>query len=73
MNFLLFGSGKTFKILKLYLNNIKKSSNEYKNYFIKSNVKIRDTIYISYDNLINDNYKVKVNEKTLQRVKNYFR
>jgi len=61
------------KILKLYLNNIKKSSNEYKNYFIKSNVKIRDTIYTSYDNLINDNYKVKVNEKTLQRVKNYFR
>jgi len=61
------------KILKLYLNNIKKSSNEYKNYFIKSNLKIRDSIYSSYDNLINDNYKVKVNEKTLQRVKNYFR
>ena len=29
--------------------------------------------YFSYDLFINDKYKVKINEKTLERVKNYFR
>ena len=39
----------------------------------QSNDKIRDSIYDSYDLFINDKYKVKINEKTLERVKNYFR
>ena len=61
------------KISKTFFENIKKNSNQYKDYFIKSNIKIKDTIYTSYDLLINDMYNVKANEKTLQRVKNYFR
>ena len=35
--------------------------------------KIKDTVYDSYNLYINSKYKVKVNEKTLERVKNYFR
>ena len=27
----------------------------------------------SYDYLINDKYKIKINQKTLERIKNYFR
>ena len=61
------------KILKQYTRNIKKSSDEYNKYFIKSNVKIKENIYSSYDVLINGKYKVKINEKTIERVKNYFR
>ena len=61
------------KILKQYTSNIKKSSDEYNKYFIKSNVKIKENIYSSYDVLINGKYKVKINEKTIERVKNYFR
>ena len=41
--------------------------------FNKSNNVIKDSIYDSYNFLINDKYKVKINEKTLERVKNYFR
>jgi peptidyl-prolyl cis-trans isomerase D len=33
----------------------------------------RNGILKSYDYLLNDKYKVIVNEKTLERVKNYFR
>ena len=61
------------RILKQYTSNIKKSSKSYNNYFIKSNVKIKENIYSSYDVLINGKYKVKINEKTIERVKNYFR
>ena len=61
------------KILKQHTSNIKKSSDEYNKYFIKSNVKIKENIYSSYDVLINGKYKVKINEKTIERVKNYFR
>ncbi len=60
-------------ITKQYINNVKKNSDSYNNYFIKSNVKIKENIYSSYDVLINGKYKVKINEKTIERVKNYFR
>ena len=60
-------------IAKQYINNVKKNSDSYNNYFIKSNVKIKENIYSSYDVLINGKYKVKINEKTIERVKNYFR
>jgi len=33
----------------------------------------RNTILKSFDYLLNDKYKVVINEKTLERVKNYFR
>ena len=30
-------------------------------------------MYSSYDALLNKKYKVKINQKTLERVKNYYR
>ena len=30
-------------------------------------------MYLSYDNFLNSKYKIKINEKTLERVKNYFK
>ena len=53
--------------------NIIKSSNEYKNYNDKSNNKIKNNMFSSYDLLLNKKYKVKINQKTLERVKNYYR
>ena len=35
--------------------------------------KLRDQMYSSYDFLLSKKYKVKINQKTLERVKNYFR
>ena len=37
------------------------------------NIKIRDNLYNSYDFLLNEKYKIKVNENSLDRMKNYFR
>jgi peptidyl-prolyl cis-trans isomerase D len=60
------------KILNISENNISKSSENYKKYKELANVKIRDSMYGSYDFLLNNKYKVKINEKTFERVKNYF-
>ena len=53
-------------------NNISKTSENYKKYTNLTNVKIRDSMYGSYDFHLNNKYKVKINEKTFERVKNYF-
>ena len=42
-------------------------------YEYEENEKIKDSIYDSYDFFLNSKYKVKINEKTLERVKNYFK
>ena len=61
------------KIIKSHHENILKSSNEFANYNNKANKKMRDNMYSSYDYLLNKKYKVKINQKTLERVKNYYR
>ncbi len=66
---------------KIYLANIKnifKSnlSNKNKNdkiYLAKSNRKILDEIYSSYDLSLNKKYKVKLFQKTLEKIKNNFK
>ena len=60
------------KILNISESNISKSSENYKKYTNLTNVKIRDSMYSSYDFHLNNKYKVKINEKTFERVKNYF-
>ena len=60
------------KILNISESNISKSSENYKKYTNLTNVKIRDSMYESYDFHLNNKYKVKINEKTFERVKNYF-
>ena len=60
------------KILNISESHISKSSENYKKYTNLTNVKIRDSMYSSYDFHLNNKYKVKINEKTFERVKNYF-
>ena len=61
------------KTKSLTVNNIKKSSKVFLNFSNQANIKMRNNIYSSYDLFLNKKYKVKVNQKTLERVKNYFR
>ena len=61
------------KVAKSNQKNIIKSSEEYSNYNDKSNKKIKNNMFSSYDLLLNKKYKVKINQKTLERVKNYYR
>ena len=61
------------KIKNLYQNEISKDDNKYKNYVNQANMDMRDKMYSSYDYFLNDKYKVIINEKTLERVKNYFK
>ena len=60
------------RINKFFEENISKNSEQFRNYNNQANTKIRDYMYTSYDNFLNDKYKVNVNQKTLERVKNYF-
>ncbi len=49
-------------------------NNEIKNiYTIEANNLIKNKIFQSYDVYLNSKYSIKINEKTLERVKNYFR
>ena len=61
------------KIINITYENISKTSENYSMYKRQAYNKIKDTVYDSYNLFINSKYKVKVNEKTLERVKNYFR
>ena len=61
------------KIVNIEYKNINKSSQNFKLYEAQEKQEITDYIYGSYDFFLNDKYKVKINEKTLERVKNYFR
>ena len=61
------------KINNIYENNLIKNSQENKKYVNQTNIKIRDNLYNSYDLLLNEKYKIEVNENTLDRMKNYFR
>ena len=50
------------------------NNNEIKNiYTIEANNLIKNKIFQSYDVYLNSKYSIKINEKTLERVKNYFR
>ena len=60
------------KILDISKNDISKNSENYKKYTNLTNVKIRDSMYTSYDFYLNNKYKIKINQKTFERVKNYF-
>ena len=40
---------------------------------MESNKNIKSNLYSTYDILLNKKYKIKINQNTLDRVKNYFR
>ena len=61
------------KIIDIKHKDISKNAENFFVYKKKSNDKIKDYIYDDYDFFITKKYKVKINEKTLERVKNHFR
>ena len=61
------------KIKKILENNVNKNTKEFLNYSNQANINLKNNMYGSYNYFINDKYKVKINQKTLERVKNYFK
>ncbi len=61
------------KIKNIFENSLSKDAKEIVEFANQTNAKIRDNLYNSYDLLLNEKYKIKINEKTLDRMKNYFR
>ena len=61
------------KIVSYEENNLIKSSNEFNTISNEASAENRNSILRSYDYLLSNKYKVIINEKTLNRVKNYFR
>ena len=53
--------------------NLVKNSDDLNIYKKQSKIIIKDNLYSSYDFLMNDKYKIKINQNTLERIKNYFR
>ena len=60
------------KITKLDEIKINKTSKDFTNYKSQTNIKLRDNLYSSYDNFLSNKYEIVINQKTLDRVKNYF-
>tara|TARA_B110001450_G_scaffold83848_1_gene79696 strand:- start:9 stop:1430 length:1422 start_codon:yes stop_codon:yes gene_type:complete len=61
------------KIVDYQEQNISKNSSEFNTFSNEASAKNRNSILRSYDFLLSDKYKIVINEKTLERVKNYFR
>ena len=61
------------KIENIFANNIKENSIDLNTYSKQSTIKLRDSLFASYDSLMNSKYKIEINQKTLERVKNYFK
>ncbi len=53
--------------------NDKITENDLRNYSLKSNIEIRDTLYSSYDFYLTEKYEIKVFQSTIERLKNNFR
>ena len=64
-NFLVLSVETEFKKLK-------KSSNDYEKYEAKARLNLVNKIYETYDKNLNQKYKVELNQKTIERVKNSF-
>ena len=65
---------KNYLILieKTSFNKIDKDSNIYEKYEAKARLNLMNKIFSTFDNDLNINYKVKLNQKTINRVKNSF-
>ena len=61
------------KIKNSSQNNFNKNDENYLKFVNKMNTDKRTTILKSYDLLLNNKYKVQLNQKTIDRVKNYFK
>ena len=61
------------KIVSSKKNLFNKSDEEYVKFVKNQNIDNRKSILQSYDQLLNNKYQVKINQKSLDRVKNYFK
>ena len=61
------------KIINSKKNFFNKSDEEYVQFVKNQNTDNRKSILQSYDQLLNNKYQVKVNQKSVDRVKNYFK
>ena len=59
------------KVLKFQ--NVSKTDEKLKEYKNKQNSNLKNTMLKSYDILLNDKYNVVLNQKTIERVKNFFK
>ena len=60
------------KIISYEDKNLDQKSDDFKSYISKENSNNRNNILKSYDIFLNDKYKVVLNQKTIERVKNFF-
>ena len=65
---------KSFLVLAINTEykNLKKGSNEYEQYEAKARLELINKIYQSHDASLNKKYKVELNQRTIERVKNSF-
>ena len=65
---------KSFLVLavKTEYKDLKKDSNDYERYEAKARLNLINKIYQSHDNNLNEKYKVELNQRTIDRVKNSF-
>ncbi len=65
---------KNFLILAIETKykDLKKKSNEYEQYEAKARLNLINKIYQTHDNNLNKKYKVELNQRTIERVKNSF-
>ena len=61
------------KIVNVKDNSYNETDEDYLKFVQKQNTENRKSILQSYDRLLNNKYKVQLNQKTIDRVKNYFK
>jgi len=59
-------------VIKTQYKKIEKNSNEFEQYEAKARLNLVNKIYRTFDEKLNQKYKVELNEKTIDRVKNSF-
>ena len=58
--------------IKTQYKDLKKESNEYEKYEAKARLNLINKIYQLHDSNLNKEYKVELNQRTIERVKNSF-
>ena len=61
------------KIINFNFKDIQINSEDYKQYLVKSNFRLKNYISLSYDDLISRKYNIKINYNSLEKIKNFFR
>ena len=59
-------------IIKTDYKDLNPKSNEYEQYEAKARLNLTNKIYLSHDRNLNSKYKVELNQRTIERVKNSF-